>query len=165
MKIKISVLGSEDWIVWNFEKTRIFSVRSAYRLGLQLETGPDNASSSSRPDGERSMWKKLWSAHIRRANKFHRHLDDHRTCELCRLEPENGFHVVVTCPHAKALREAMRDIWELPKEADLAHSGPDWLLLLLDRFDSQTCANFLMLLWRCWHVRNGVLMAGEKYID
>ncbi|KAF8657506.1 hypothetical protein HU200_060068 [Digitaria exilis] len=26
----------------------------------------------------------------------------------------------------------MRDIWELPKKADLVHSGPDWLLLVLD---------------------------------
>ncbi|KAF8694211.1 hypothetical protein HU200_038341 [Digitaria exilis] len=55
----------------------------------------------------------------------------------------------------------MRAHWPLPVEEELVFSGPDWLLLLLDRYDSQTCANFLMLIWRCWSVRNGVTKAGK----
>ncbi|KAF8694933.1 hypothetical protein HU200_038039 [Digitaria exilis] len=74
---------------------------------------------------------------------------------------EDAFHAVVVCPHARDLRHAMRKYWTLPKE-DLVNSGPDWLLLLLDRYDAQTCANFLMLIWRCWSVRNAVLKAGES---
>ncbi|KAF8649424.1 hypothetical protein HU200_064324 [Digitaria exilis] len=68
------------------------------------------------------------------------------------------------CPHAKALREAMRDQWLLPREEDLVLSGPDWLLMLLDKIDDQVRDNFLLLIWRCWNVRNNVLMAGESIL-
>ncbi|KAF8661039.1 hypothetical protein HU200_057134 [Digitaria exilis] len=56
----------------------------------------------------------------------------------------------------------MRGQWELPEEDDLIYTGPDWLLLILDRYGEQTRVNFLMLIWHCWSVRNGVLMAGER---
>ncbi|KAF8672268.1 hypothetical protein HU200_049465 [Digitaria exilis] len=56
----------------------------------------------------------------------------------------------------------MRDFWELPPEEELVYSGPDWLLLVLDRYDDLMGANLLLLIWRCWNVRNGVLMAGES---
>ncbi|KAF8653465.1 hypothetical protein HU200_062210 [Digitaria exilis] len=56
----------------------------------------------------------------------------------------------------------MREHWELPAEDDLVQAGLDWLLLLLDRYASNICDNFLMLIWRCWNVRNSVVMAGER---
>jgi hypothetical protein len=37
-----------------------------------------------------------------------------------------------------------------------------YTLLLLTRYDQNIVANFLMLIWRCWSVRNAVLQAGEK---
>lgn len=49
----------------------------------------------------------------------------------------------------------------LQGEAHIQYTGPDWLLMILDRYDMQTNANFLMLIWRCWAVRNGVLKVGE----
>lgn len=89
-------------------------------------------------------------------------MDKQRTCQLCGCANEDVLHAVINFPHAKALRFGMRDLWELPGEEDLIHLGPDWLLLLLDRYEGQICANFLMLIWRCWNVRNSVLMAGES---
>lgn len=56
----------------------------------------------------------------------------------------------------------MRDHWDLPVEEEIRQSGPEWLLLLLDRYDHLVCTNFLMLIWRCWMVRNGVLKAGDN---
>lgn len=126
----------------------------------------------------RSMWKNLWSANVpskvrvfawkavrnglpTRANKHRRHLAERPDFELCGHDREDVFHAIISCPHAQALRQAMRDQWALPKEEELVWTGPDWLLLLLDRYDGQTRMNFLMLLWRCWSVRNSVLQAGE----
>lgn len=134
--------------------------------------------SSSRPDGDRGLWKNIWSAPVpskirvfawkvvnnglpTRANRCYRHMDEQKVCQLCGYENEDIFHAVIRCPHARTLRLAMRAHWELPVEKELINSGPDWLLLILDRYGVQTGANFLMLIWRCWNVRNNVLMAGE----
>jgi hypothetical protein len=50
----------------------------------------------------------------------------------------------------------------LPSEAHLENVGPEWLLTILNRYDAHVGANFLMLIWRCWMVRNGVLQAGKE---
>ena len=67
---------------------------------------------------------------------------------------ESEHHAVVSCDHAAPLREAMQKIWELPSEANLTFSGPEWLLLLIDRKKSEVAARLLLILWRAWFVRN-----------
>lgn len=128
--------------------------------------------------GERSTWKKIWKAKVpskvrvfawkivrnglpTRANKKHRHLDQECCCQLCGCPEEDCFHAVIACPHARALRTELRKWLVLPAEEHIQHSGPDWLLMILDRYDDHTNSNFLMLIWRCWMVGNGVLKAGE----
>lgn len=76
---------------------------------------------------------------------------------------ENCFHATESCPHAWALRHACREHYTVPDEEHLINSRPDWLLLLLDRYLVEIRANFLMLIWRCWSVRNSVLQAGEQF--
>lgn len=123
LKIKISANESGDLLAWNYEKSGLFSVHSAYRLALHLNDGRGGTGSSSNPDGERALWKKLWavevSAKVRvhawkvvnnglptRANKCYRHLDEERRWELCGWETEDCFHTVVGCPHARTLGTA-----------------------------------------------------------
>uniref|UniRef100_K3ZFI0 RNase H type-1 domain-containing protein n=1 Tax=Setaria italica TaxID=4555 RepID=K3ZFI0_SETIT len=57
---------------------------------------------------------------------------------------EDCFHAVISCPHARALRQELRKHVALPREEDITYTGPEWLLLLL------ACA------------RNAVLQAGEQ---
>jgi len=48
-------------IAWHYEETGLFSVRSAYWLGVRLkELEGNSASCSANPDGARPVWKKLW---------------------------------------------------------------------------------------------------------
>jgi hypothetical protein len=42
------------------------------------------------------------------------------------------------------------------------HSGPDWLLLILNQYSAEVIANFMMLIWRVWSVRNNTLKGGQK---
>ena len=64
-KIKIPWRPSEDFVAWHHEKSGCFTVRSAYKLGVSLkDIDSDLGSSSSRPDGSRPVWKKLWSLPI-----------------------------------------------------------------------------------------------------
>ena len=64
MKIKIPRGGEEDFVAWHYEKTGCFSVRSAYRLGVNLRDKDELASSSVWEHGERPVWKKLWGLPI-----------------------------------------------------------------------------------------------------
>lgn len=129
LKIKIPANRCADWIAWNFEKTGVFSVRSAYRLALQLEGGGDYTGSSARPDGVRCLWKNLWSAQVPSKVSVSSRGRWHGTGCLpeltsiagtswirriassvgCGFGREDMFHAVVGCPHAKALRDAMCD--------------------------------------------------------
>jgi len=60
--INIPWRDSEDFVAWHFEKSSCFSVRSAYKLGMDLRDDVGGAgSSSSNPDGTRPVWKKFWA--------------------------------------------------------------------------------------------------------
>jgi hypothetical protein len=74
---------------------------------------------------------------------------------------EDGYHAVIECPHAKALREAMRKVWQLPGENWLRNTGPEWLLVPLDTGTVDEVANLELILWRVWLDRNKVTQAGE----
>nr|TKW24194.1 hypothetical protein SEVIR_3G036500v2 [Setaria viridis] len=64
LKIKLPSTPSADWVAWNFEKTVMFLVRSAYKLAMRekYEMGATGCSSSA--EGERDLWKRVWSAGV-----------------------------------------------------------------------------------------------------
>lgn len=44
----------------------------------------------------------------------------HSLCDICGKEEEMGFHVVIRCPHARDLREALHNsMWLIPEESRL----------------------------------------------
>lgn len=179
LKIKLPRAPMQDTIAWHYEKTGIFSVRSAYRLATSIHLFPDRVGSSSTPDGARKVWKKLWKLNVppkvrvsawkvasrglpARALKKYRHLETDGTCELCGIcDDEDAFHAVAQCPHAVALRQAVAEDCTLPDEDKLRYSGREWLLMLVDNEDPQVMANLVMVFWRAWDVRNGALKAGK----
>lgn len=58
-KIKLSERRTEDVLAWHMENTGIFSVRSAYKLGLDIPNVPQSTASSCAPAGDRCLWKGL----------------------------------------------------------------------------------------------------------
>jgi hypothetical protein len=65
LRIKISDRMPKDILAWQPEKSGLFSVRSAYQIGLRLvQHGRANATSSSTPLGDKPIWKKVWSCNI-----------------------------------------------------------------------------------------------------
>jgi hypothetical protein len=178
MKIKLSPNIDTDWVSWNFEKSGMFSVRSAYRLAMREKYEMGTMGSSATPECERTVWKSIWRANIpskvkvfawkvvrnglpTRLNKKYRHLEQESSCLLCGHPEEDCFHAVITCPHARALRKELRKHLALPDELHLRNVGPEWLLAILSRYDDIAADNFLMLILRCCMVRNSVLQAGE----
>ncbi|KAF8650478.1 hypothetical protein HU200_063843 [Digitaria exilis] len=145
------------------EKSGIFSVRSAYSLGLKLANLDRSQASSSAPDGERKLWTHIWTGKklakdilpTRRA-KFIRKIETGDQCTLCDREMENSFHAAVSCLQARGLRLAMREFWLLPDEDQFTYSGPDWLLLVLDKCSPVQRDLVKLVLWRAWSTHNNI---------
>jgi hypothetical protein len=65
LKIRLSNRSPEDYVAWHYEMTRIFTVRSAYKLAVQLDQAEKRQTGSSkRPDGSRALCKEIWSAPV-----------------------------------------------------------------------------------------------------
>lgn len=62
-KLKLPLRGQMNFVAWHYEKSGIFSVKSAYRLGYRLQHEETQASSTS-PDGSRSLWNNIWEANV-----------------------------------------------------------------------------------------------------
>ncbi|KAG2574039.1 hypothetical protein PVAP13_7KG295601 [Panicum virgatum] len=178
LKIKLSIERTEDIIAWHFERTGVFSVKSAYKLALNLRTLGANTSGSKFQNRSR-LWNYIWKADVppkvrifawrlaknalpTNENKKARHILETSTCAICGFEAETAFHAVVSCPHARDLFEAMRTEWPVPDTKQLHLSGPDWLLLLLDRLPAAYQAPLLLILWRNWNDRNAVTHGGAR---
>ena len=91
------------------------------------------------------VWKVANNGIPTQANKCYRHLSQLESCELCGFQREDCFHACVKFPYAVALRHAAH--WLRPSEEDLTFTGPDWLLVLLNRSSPEVIANFLMILY------------------
>jgi ribonuclease HI len=83
-------------------------------------------------------------------------------CPVCCSEVEDVHHCMVRCTLARALRDGMRSVWNLPGEAAFRYTGRNWLLLLLDGVNSDVRAKLLFLLWRTWHHRNNIVHGDGK---
>jgi hypothetical protein len=96
-----------------------------------------------------------------RVNKKYRHLEQQDVCQICGSNEEDVFHALLVCPHAVALRQAMRDHWSLPLE-ELIETGLDWLLMLVLNNSLEVLANLSMLSWHTWSIRNKVIHEGAS---
>jgi hypothetical protein len=172
LKIMLSDRIPEDHIAWALERSGIFSVRSAYKLAVDLERNMETQSGcSNRLDGTRPMNEDIWSANVpqkvhifawrlaqeglaTQLNRKQRTLEKSGRCQISGIEDESGYHAVVRCTKTAALRQEMRKHWLLPHEQKFQWSGLEWLLLLLSSVNNNTRARILRLMWRAWHLRN-----------
>ena len=64
-KIKLPVSETEDHLAWNYEKNGIFTVRSAYRLGMNLKQQEGIVGSfRSISYGRENLWNLVWKAQV-----------------------------------------------------------------------------------------------------
>ena len=128
-KIKIPLNETEDHLAWNYEKNGIFTVRSAYRLGMNLKQQEEIVGSSrSISTGRENLWNLMWKAHVphkvhivawriatdslpTKENKRRRTLEIDGICNICGIEKEDAHHAIVNCTKARALREKIREHW------------------------------------------------------
>jgi hypothetical protein len=128
IRIKTSPRRCDDFLAWQLEKSGIFSVRSAYKLGLSLvHQERDNEALSAAPVGNKPIWKTIWKSNVpekvrifawravhnalaTKVNKHRRHMPVSGMCMACGLEQEDVSHMIFRCTHAVHLWQAMREV-------------------------------------------------------
>jgi hypothetical protein len=78
------------------------------------------------------------------------------------MEDESVFHAFVTCPKARALRMELRGVWNISRKEVFNCSGPDWMLILLDRLTPTVSEQILFMFWSDWHLHNDLAFAKGK---
>jgi hypothetical protein len=162
LKIRLPRIDEDDFISWIPEKHGMFTVKSAYNLALDLRSNnPPN--SSGNLNGDRSLWNTIWSANVPpkvkiftwklatnslavQVNRSRRLPNVLPTCSICGMEEETGYHATMNCTKAKALRQGLAEIWELPHESELVFTGNEWVLVLLDKLPKEM-RDKLMFIW------------------
>ena len=83
-------------------------------------------------------------------SKLRHYLISDATCLICCMEPVQGTK-------ATALRHALRQSWKVPDELSFNYTGPDWVIVLLNKVDKDIREKLMLLFWRIWHHRNDVV--------
>ena len=101
------------------------------------------------------IWKALSNGLATEYNKKIRHIPCTGACRICGHVREDTYHALVQCPHAAALWQAMREVWDIPKVIEPC-TGTDWLESWLLLMSPGMCSRAVMIAWRIWHARNEV---------
>jgi hypothetical protein len=161
------------------DKSGLFSVKSAYKLALELKSKGIETGTSTKPARERYMWNIIWKANVPpkvhvfgwklatnslgiQATRCARNMDKISTCCICGVTDETSHHAMVECTKVKALRQRLRQVWALPDEKRLQYTVNDWVLVLLSQLDDSMRGKLLLLWWRAWHFRNNAILGDGK---
>ena len=123
LAIPLSNLHTRDSLIWMKNKSRTFSVKSAYQVAVRLTQQHDEEHSVARRD--QPIWKKIWSLNVppkvrtflwracsnslpTRTNLHRWKVQIESLCGVCCQEPETTGHILWECPLA-------RNVWALDK--------------------------------------------------
>jgi hypothetical protein len=85
-------------------------------------------------------------------------------CTICGCEEEDDHHALIRCNLARALREEMRSVSQLPPEEEFQKTGKEWILHILRNASTVTRSMIIFLLWRVWHHQNNVVRGDRSLL-
>ena len=167
----------DDFWAWAWDRTGIFTVRSAYRELIQRCGLSEPATGSS--TGDEATWKALWrlrimpkirvfwwrvvknllpcAAELRRS-----HMKEISNCPLCGNDNETKFHALVECEHAKLFWSAAQDLFDL-KMPRLNPATWSRDVLDADIMSKREAAIAVSVMWTIWGSRNSYNHGDVKY--
>jgi len=163
----------QDWPAWHYDQAGIFSVKSAYKLAVQLleqETGRDaNSSNAAVLSDVQFKWHKIWQMKVPnkvkmfiwrfahnslpvRRNISRRGVKIDTVCPVCKRQDEDCGHLFFKC---KGVRECWRLMGMENIRNALLHacSGKEVVQRIWD-LNQELQFKVLILLWRWWSARN-----------
>ena len=161
----------EDWLAWHFDSKGVFSVKSAYRLGITLREEQANrtTSNSASPTTANPIWKKIWSLKLpgkikvflwrlshnslpTRMNIKRKCIDLDTRCPMCNRADEDGGHLFLKCKLVKHVWRSLlvEDIRIMLLNAQDAMG----VLEIIMGLTSMKRDLVLILLWDWWSARN-----------
>ncbi|KQJ93913.2 hypothetical protein BRADI_3g07435v3, partial [Brachypodium distachyon] len=149
------------FLAWNFEKSGLFSVRSAYRMLVNTkrrrEAWLDEHVTTSNQTATEKSWTSLWRTQIpSKLPVFFRNMAASSVCSICG-ETDSWRHSLIEC-------NMSRCIWALAPESLWEHmertSEPDakqWIFTMIDSLPHEELTRCFVTLWAIWYARRKVL--------
>ncbi|KAL1143456.1 hypothetical protein V6Z11_A11G161800 [Gossypium hirsutum] len=177
LSIPISGANTNDMVVWKYEGSGEYTVKSAYPV-LSTEVLQNHSSTSPNTDGYRDFYKSLWSLNIPAKIKIHiwrlinnllphfcnlarRSLRVDVVCSLCKVDQEDSGHLMWSC-------DILQSVWA-SFQVKLQDFGE--LLCYKQRFiNTFSTANdqqkqFMAIsIWSLWFRRNKLVHEGIKLL-
>ncbi|XP_016647182.1 PREDICTED: uncharacterized protein LOC107880379 [Prunus mume] len=150
--MELSRFGCPDCLMWHFTKDGIYTVKSGYRVAVELDSngllGRRGDGGTSVDRGGRRLWKSIWELNV--AGKIRRFI--WRCCRnylavRCNLR-QRGMQIDSACPSYQQPNETggtFADIWLELCDRFAQESGRDELL-----------SSIAYGLWRLWKCRNNL---------
>jgi ribonuclease HI len=169
MKIPIC-RGMEDHVAWHPDKKGLFSVKSAYHLGMSLKAHKRGVASSSGTIQEIDpLWKQLWRMKLpgkvkiflwrlarnslpTRMNISRKKIELDTRCPMCYRMNEDGGHLFLKCKKAKHVWRAL--FLEDVRVSILEAQDPMEVLRRVLALPGKRRNMTLLLLWNWWTTRN-----------
>ncbi|KAL0017468.1 hypothetical protein SO802_004537 [Lithocarpus litseifolius] len=168
----------EDKQTWAGTLNGLFSVRSAYKVAMDL-CKPIESASSSNGDSMRQFWKKLWKIQIphkirhfiwraandilpTKANLVHRHVILEGDCEECGDNLESLLHLCWECPKAHETWRLFQNFNDFASVQFRCFMDFLWFILMKVDWLCEDQAVAITILWALWKNRNDVQHGGLR---
>jgi hypothetical protein len=169
-----------DWTAWHYDSKGIFSVKSAYKLAVQirdnlLQKDASSSNSDNNSNGE-FKWHKIWQLKLSSKIKMFTWRLAHNSLPVRRNLVRRGVKLDTICPVCNRLDEdcahlffkckKIRACWQILNLEDKRQmlvqckSGIETIDSIL-QMEQNVCQKILILLWVWWSVRNKA-NRGEK---
>jgi ribonuclease HI len=164
----------QDKLVWLGTKHGVYTVRSAYHMGM--ENGVQDEGSCSNAHLIAGIWKGVWKVKCATVVKmflwqacnnilptkerlFKRHISDDPLCPICGLETETTAHILWSCPSAK-------DVWLEcnPRIHKCTSDEMDFIYImatLLEKLNEDQMQLVVTIARQIWFRRNSIVFGGE----
>lgn len=158
----------EDSMVWKYEKSGTYSVKSAYRL-IQRMKGLFCAEERSNvlmqlwkikapPRVLNVVWRAVAGCLPTFMQLYQKRVQINTQCQVCSAGEESIFHILVGCPFASSCWNRVFPGFQMPPTQDFG----TWLGAMFEQHDHNRVAELVSVCWALWRARNDVVW-NRKY--
>ncbi|KAK2407645.1 Ribonuclease H superfamily protein [Trifolium repens] len=170
-QIPIVNYGTKDEVIWRFEKKGLYTVKSAYRVCVDVILDREDW----KVEGD---WNKLWALPIppkvkhfmwklgrdclpNRQKLLCKGVDCQSNCVVCNDYLEDNWHLFLSCVDTVNCWRKINMWHKLDNVMQQATNFKDFFVKLWSNMDQCQLVSFAMTAWSLWHKRNVQLWEGK----